>query len=80
MNDGPKLSYDYTALISQLKSEISAGLKLTDTVAIERGDQIAGYNYRPIVGWHITKGEPSGLQMTNVGNLLIEMEEMNSLF
>ncbi len=75
-----KLSYDYTYLINRLKGEIELhGLKLTDEVAVERGDQLKGFDYRPIVGWYFKGDYPDGLPLMIIGNLLIEMEKMNAI-
>ncbi len=79
-----KLSYDYSQKIHQLKNEIALhGLKLTDEIAIERGNKVdvPDVDYRPILRWHFSGQYPpdKDLELTNIGNLLIEMEEMNSI-
>ncbi len=75
-----KISYYYADLISELKAEVAGGLlKLTDNIKIVRKDR-KDTEYRPIIDWYYEYNDVSKeYEIENVGNVLVEMEEMNSL-
>lgn len=84
-----KFSYDYEDLINELKEEIVDGiLKPTDYIDIVRADPLEN-GYRPIIDWYYVNGELSEAEVKQyvrdagnmesdlLGNVLIEMEELN---
>lgn len=81
--NGLNISYDYTELIQEIKSDMKEGL-FDKYIYIERdyNKSLSELNYKPIVDYYYSEDEiPEnvGCDKAYVEDVLEEMEELNSI-
>lgn len=72
------ISYDYEALLEELKKDVSDGaLSLTDKIQVLRGRNRFGY--QPIIDWYLDEEKMAGIVKVDIFDDLQEIGETKKL-